>query len=178
MLDKEQRIKEQMTTKAMGNGLMGITGKLACIACNLGSKIVSETPDMFSETSMPDVWELPGNGEWDFKKIHDNDETAWSRDIGFIFDGLSRGIHLEIKYLSDEKSLTVYHKGYTVFREVSGDLEGYVPQPEWEDQVERLFKIAKQIAEDRTKVEKEAFKKVAEKRAMSYLEQLRLRWGV
>jgi hypothetical protein len=178
MLDKEQRIKEQRTAEAMKKNLMGLGGKFACIACHLGSKIIDETGGLYCETPMFDVRELNTGFEFDYTKIYDGEENGYSREIGCLFDGLSRGIHLEIKYLSDEKSLTVSYKGVMVYREVAGDLECYAPTLEWEGKIEKLYITAKKIADQKRRIEgKEAKEKVA-RRYNQFFEQLRLRWGL
>ncbi len=178
MLDKEQRIKEQRTIEATKKGYMGLSGKLACIMRNLGQPILSETSDFYSTTSLSDVWDLDDKYFYDATKIHDADEDISIREIGFMFDGLNRGMHLEIKYLTDEKTLTVNYKGYKVYREQSGDLEAFSPDPEWEDLVSKLFLTAKKISEERKKEHNIVSQEKAEKKVKNIIEQLRLRWGL
>lgn len=175
MNDKEQRIKEQRLIEATRKGLMGLAGKLACIARNLGSKIISETPEFYSSTPLFDVWGLQNDDQF---VIQDPSEDGGYRELGWVFDGLSRAMHLEIKYMYSDKSLTVYHKGYTVYREVSGDLECYAPTREWEDMVDKLFVVAKRVADSHKKEEAMEAKERNKSFIENKIEQLRLRWGI
>jgi hypothetical protein len=177
MTDKEQRIKEQRMAEAIMRGLMGLGGKIACIATFLGSKIVSETPDFYSETSLDDVWDLGTIDEYDHKRIVTAEENSWTRDIGYIFDGLSRGMHLEIKYLSDERALTVYYKGNKVYREVSGDLECYAPS-EWIDMIEKLFVVAKKLADEKKSRDAKQDASDTKSFVAKKIDEMRARWGL
>ena len=55
------------------------------------------------------------------------------------FDGLSRSMHMEIKYSEETSELSLTHRGYLVYKEVMGDLEVYVPNEEWESWIEKLW---------------------------------------
>lgn len=178
MFDKSDRIKEERTSRALSRGIMGLAGKLACIANFLGSKIVSETADFHSENPMFDVWDMQSSDEYDHKRIHDGDETACSRDIGFIFDGLSRGMHLEIKYMFSDKSLSVYHNGIKVYLEIGGDLQMYAPTQEWESMIDRLFVVAKAKADVHKKEESAQSKVISNRNKLEFLDRLRLQWGI
>lgn len=177
MSDKEQRIKERRTTEAIQKNFMGHTGKLSCIAHFLGSKIISEDAGFYSSTLMEDVWEIK-NDEYDPTIIHDAGEDSWSREIGYVFDGMSRGIHLEIRHMIDDKILSVYYKGFPVYKELSGDLDCYAPDPVWEEMIEKLFKVAKQMVDSRRKEQKKEDKITIERNKNHFLDLLRSKWGV
>ena len=98
--------------------------------------------------------------------------------IGWLFDGLSHGMHLEIKYMEHNHSLTCHYKGYEVFREVRGELIGYAPLNEWEDWVNRLFVVAKEKRVEKQATSEQEYTKAAEREKMSWWNRFRLRWGV
>jgi hypothetical protein len=86
-------------------------------------------------------------------------------------------MHLEIKYIDADNKLTVDYKGYEVFCEISGDLERYIPNEEWESKIDKLFKIAlakKKQEMDQQKIEKEEL--ITQKQS-SFLERLKQKWG-
>lgn len=172
MNDKEKRIKEQRLIKAAENNFMGANGKLGSICRYLGAEI-------------KDTRSLYDRYEYSFDDLEDNYDNLPTMDIddsiytlGYLFEGISRGMPLEIKYIAEEKRLNVYYKGYEVYREVSGDLECYAPFPEWETLVDKLYKIAQNISRKRRKelAESERVRKVA--RAKDFLQKLRERWGL
>ena len=98
--------------------------------------------------------------------------------IGYHFDGLSRGMHLEIQYLDGPSELVVHFKGFLVFREVKGELTNYVPHESWEALIDQLYVPAKKLA--REKKEKVAEEELAEakKAKASWFEEMRKRWGL
>lgn len=98
--------------------------------------------------------------------------------LGWFFDGLSRGMHLEIKYEEAEKSLTVFYKGYEVYKEMGGELFGYAPHDEWENKIEQLYVVARKINEQRKNDAKSDQTKIAEKIKDSWWERTRKKWGL
>ena len=103
-------------------------------------------------------------------------ETVY--EIGWIYDGLNQGLHLEIKYSNPENKLTVYYKGYEVYREVSGELEAYAPFEEWENAIQELYKISKIRQKDKKEKDYINKKEIVKKIKLSFLEKLRMRWGI
>ena len=87
-----------------------------------------------------------------------NKEYSNTEHLGWFFDGLNRGIHLEIKCLSEEGRLTVRYKGYQVYDESAGELLSYNPNEDWEKHVNKLFETAK-IKEQKTKKEEKKLPK-------------------
>jgi hypothetical protein len=98
--------------------------------------------------------------------------------IGYHFDGLSRGMHLEIKYMEETAVFQVHYKGYEVYKEIKGHLICYVPVPEWEQWIDRLFKVAKPMEiQKRVEFAQEEAQEIEEEKT-SWLEDLRKRWGL
>ena len=99
-------------------------------------------------------------------------------DIGWHFDGLSRGIHLEIKYESEKNELTVQYKGYTVYREIAGELMSYAPFPEWEEKTNQLFKTARGIQVQILQKEKKEKIESANKSKEKWWDKVKHKWGL
>lgn len=100
------------------------------------------------------------------------------RTVGYHFDGLSRGMHLDIKYLDYESDLKLHYKGYLVFREVKGELVTYIPNDEWEAMIESLFKVAKKLRDKEKEQIKEEELDEAKKAKASWFKEMRERWGI
>ena len=180
MDSKESLIREKRTIQALRNDLMGPSGKLGTICRYLGDKIqfqsmgggfilddpyeITNIPDQFSNEGL--LQELP---EFD-------DEITY--EVGWVFDGMSRGMHIEIKYIDHEKRLTTTYKGYEVFVEIAGELEKYAPFPEWEDMVERLYKAATENRKKLKKEEKQNLKELVSRKQQSFLQKMRMKWGI
>ncbi len=163
MNSQEAAIKESRLILATKNDLMGPNGKLGIICRYLGSKIEKQTGlDYFSD-EYSDLLELPEHSE--------------VIDIGWIFDGLNRGMHLEIKYIDADNKLTVDYKGYEVFCEISGDLERYVPNEEWESKINQLFKIALNKKKQQTEQQNIEKEDLISRKQSSFLERLKQKWG-
>ena len=142
------RIQEQRTIEATKNNLMGFNGKLGCIAKNLGDPIIAEHSggQYFSSNEMTDYLNLDQDEEEQIRSVHftmgghtleepgDVDPT-WSRKLnkeysntehlGWFFDGLGRGIHLEIKCISEEGKITVNFKGFLRSEEHTSELQSH-----------------------------------------------------
>jgi hypothetical protein len=181
MHEIEKATREKRTNRAITRNLMGPSGKLGMIARYLGSPIIHQGNSMMSSRSMDeylgesyDVYDSP-----DPDKIPTFDERDSFIELeGYIFDGLSRGMHLEIKYKSESHQLVVSYKGYPVYMEVAGDLYSYAPFPEWEDMIERLYALAEKKFEAYKEVASAQMESEATKRKKSFLQELRLRWGI
>lgn len=206
MNEKEKRIKQQRTIEATAKNLLGSNGKLITIAKFMGQPIVSHESGGFAteafgytEGQTYDFWNLDSDDADELPTIQDMSEewldeplteewTTKKRDrknvhietLGWHFDGLNRGMHLEIKYVhrgEDEKSeVNVHYKGHLVFKELSGELLVYVPD-EWEDHVESLFRIARKKDDESRKKEKEARKEEAQKAKSGWLDKMKEYWG-
>lgn len=172
MHDKEKAIIEQRTLQATKNNLLGASGKLGTIARYLGSPILKEGYGLYSQTYLEDPFEV-------------KEEIPTAEDIminceGYVFDGLSRGMHIEIIYIESTSKLTVNYKGYPVYVEVAGDLLAYAPfeNKEWENMVSRLYEQALNKQKKKKETDHEIMVEKAKEKQKSFLERLRLVWGL
>jgi hypothetical protein len=190
MNEQEKKIQEARTLEAIKKN-MG--EKLRCIVINLGQEIIGENSveGFGMETSyleendkeedkdeIPYAWEQdePEGQGWNEDRKETVKEVVGGL-VGYYFEGLSNGIHLEIKLMSDSKLVASY-KGYEVFREETGELMGYNPFAEWEGIVERLYDKAKKIDKRAKKAEQEASSSEANRLKSDWLRKIRDRWGV
>jgi hypothetical protein len=174
MNDKEKRIKAQRLIEAASKNLLGASGKLGSICRYLGEAIKGVGGTLYDSYEYDfDTW-----GEEDPEDLPTADIDTSVYSMGYLFDGLSRGMHLEIKYLSYEKKLTCHYKGYEVYQEVEGDLRAYAPFPEWEILIDNLYKTTQTTARAKKKqmAEEEKAKKMTH--AVSFLQKLKDRWGL
>jgi len=166
-----EKIKEQRLIEATRKNYLGVkNGKFGTILRNLGTKIVGHSSPLFDSTPYIDPYD-----EEESDDLPTFDEEELTTDLGYLFDGLSRGVHLEIKYI--DVTLTVHYKGYLVFMEKSGDLECFVPNDEWENKIEDLYRIAVKMQRE-TKKEALHNKVVKEEEAREgVLRHLLKTWG-
>jgi len=202
MLEKEKVIQEQRTIEATRKNFLGGNGKIGCIVKHLGSEIIDQGDGSFSEyRTIPDFYNLdndaepsnseelqnsipysgdanePVGGGWKDQRNYRTDEPSL-RMLGWVFDGLSRGLHLEIVYRVDKKELKVVFKGNVVFREVNGELLAYNPYDEWEMPLENLYNFAKTKEKSSTKQEKQDMSVAAESNKSSWLQKMKEKWGL
>ena len=117
----------------------------------------------------------PDSPEWGDEK----ERVEYSiYETGWYFDGLSRGMHLEIKYDDSKKILLARYQGYEVYKEVAGEIYAYAPSPEWEDKVDQLYKVAKELDKGRKQMEREEEMETAKKEKNSWWTAVRQRWGM
>jgi hypothetical protein len=190
--DLESRIKEQRTAEANKKGLMGQSGKIGAVLRTLGSPIVAQTEmssyldtegrseELQERRTIPvfdaEGVERPTGPEWSEAEW---DATPYSaREIGMHFDGLARGMHMEIIYKEDSSELKVNHRGYLVYCEVQGDLQCYIPSEEWEGWVESLYKSARKIQRERKEDEFKEKVRRADDAKKSWLKDMAARWGI
>lgn len=200
--------KEKRTIEATKKGLMGSTGKLGCILKNLGDPIIANSSTGLHDINYFDSGEeefdlndcttneemasnLPTMEMWqgDHRIVDPSEvQDGWITknnmvpgghcSIGWIFDGLGQGMHLELKYMEDAKELTVYYKGHSVYKEVTGELMSYVPYDEWENYIETLYAVAikkKKIAEAK---DQEELKEEVDKNKQTWLQKFKDNWGI
>lgn len=202
MNEAEKLIKQKRLVQATQNNLMGLNGKLGCIAKFMGDPITMhlEGGQFFSSTELDDPYyyqtdindcrtaeeiankipmmnadqDDPQGPEW---REFQNRINVTTYDMGWIFDGLNKGLHLEIKYMVENNELIVYYKGSLVYKESAGDLDAYVPHPEWEDKVDQLFKTAEKIREKNTKSQREENIDLNKRQKESWLQSIKKKWG-
>lgn len=173
MNNKDKLLKEQRTIEATKKKMMGPGGKLGTIVKWLGTPIIRQGGCYYDQTPMEDVWQLPEEAD-ELLTMEDEEVIA----EGWVFDGLSRGIHIDIKYLDFEKTLTCDYKGYRVYTEIAGDLFSYAPFVEWENDIDRLYRAAIKKREKVVQIEEEAAKEEAIEENKNFLQRLRFRWGI
>jgi hypothetical protein len=194
--EKEEKIKELRTIEATKKRLMGMGGKFGLIAKMLGDDIVMHQeggiycdthylPDMWSldtepESGMP-YMDMPGEEPTGFGW---RDERNYARtpvstqELGWHFDGLSRGMHLEIKVIGETKEITVHYQGYLVYKEKEGNLEAYSPAKEWEDKIDMLFESAQKKVRAGQRQEKQENHDQGLAKKANWIETMRGRWGL
>ena len=166
----EERIREQRTSEATRKNFMGIEGKICLIARFLGSQIINQGDS-------PEYLDYDSFYTTDPNEIPTFDDEFSSNEVGYSFDGLSRGVHMNITYIESQAIIKLWYKGYLVYHEEEGNLQTYIPNDIWENQIENLYKIVElQLKKkiEQYKKEEPAITKAIEK---SELQKLRDRWG-
>jgi hypothetical protein len=165
---KQDKVKEQRLIEATHKEYLGPDGKIAVVLRNLGHPIMGHTSPFVEITEMEDPYALDDEGLPYF------DESESTAMMGMMFDGLSRGIHMEIKQV--EYQITVSYKGHKVFEENRGDLDCYVPGA-WEGELERLYKIALPTEKENKKHSKMVRESLAEHKKNSWISEMKDKWG-
>jgi hypothetical protein len=197
----EQKIYEQRSIEANKKGLVGQTGKIGTVLRIFGNPIIAQidgggyVDTNYLENYMEEIDEEPRNNIDFMKKMPVIDMgTArpegeeWSeiqnskpfgiQQIGVHFDGLSRGMHMEIKYDEFEAELILTYKGYLVYKETKGEILTYVPITEWESWINYLYKKAK---EKQRKLKEEEFENKiieTEKSKHEWWKKMISKWGI
>ncbi len=170
---KEQIIREQRTIEAMRNGLMGSQGKLAKIACTFGDPIIRQGSSNYQQNYLPNEDDV-----FDEDDLPTADEDEVSHTIGWNFDGMRRGMHLSIFWNEEVRELKVYWKSYLVYREAQNELDGYHPNPEWEEKVEQLFQESRKQERTNRKEQAKVAGVQARREQKEFLDEMKLKWGI
>lgn len=193
MRKEEVVIKEKRTLEATQKNLMGSEGKLGTILRHLGTPIIAhhQGGGLFDQSYLEDWNDLPEDemptmsvGEeqspegWEWDTTPRDPEDVSLVQIGWHFDGLSRGMHFEIKYDDQDKILTAHYKGHLVYKEMAGDLAAFVPLQEWEDYVESLYIAARPKEQESQIKERENRKEEVRRAKQSFLQKMRDKWGL
>lgn len=191
--EMESKIREQRTAEANKKGLVGRGGKIGAVLKALGSPIVGQTEsvaylDLNGRENEASDSVLGGIPVMDIDGSERPSGTEWgdvsdpvlftTRMVGRHFDGLSRGMHLEIIYKDEFSEMSVYHKGYLVYREVQGEIDCYVPLKEWEDWISSLFVVAKKIQRESKEIEFANKVAQADAAKKSWIREIASRWGI
>lgn len=112
---------------------------------------------------------------WTPKKAHIQQSVY---EYGYLFDGLSRGMHLEIKYTNADRRLVVSYQGYPVYEERSGILTCFSPDKAWESLINKLYEKAAPVAKVNKDNAKDAEAASEEYQKTSYIEKMVKRWGL
>ena len=207
MNDLEKKLQESRTIEATKKNLMGINGKLGCIVMALGFPVIEQSgagnglwDDMYSllqkgtakelNDAIPTMYEeykdkdnrdsgvpvsSPYSKEWRAPPEHHNFHIGLTGQ--WNFDGLSRGMHMEIRFKEAENELCVWYRGYPVYREINGTLEGYNPKPEWEGWVDRLYAVARKTQKKTDAVEYKEDVEKTKKRKLKWWQRILDVWG-
>lgn len=172
-MNREQMIKEARTIEAMRNGYMGLEGKFSVIAKNLGQPIVHQGSLFVDQTFLDDPYKLEDPDE-----IPMMDEDEHSYEVGLQFDGLSSGINLTISVQYHLREIICRYEGQIVYKEISGELEGYAPNEAWESKIEGLYNVARKQERRLRPIERAKLAEAAGKKREEVLEYLRKKWGL
>lgn len=170
-MNVEQALKEQREIEAMSKGYVGLEGKFAVIAKRLGHSIIRQGSSNFDQSFLDDPFEIH-----DSEEILTISEEDSSYEIGLQFEGLSRGINMSISVMYSE-DITCRYDGKIVYKEVSGELKGFVPDPIWEEKIEELFKLSKKIEKQMKPIENEKKLKHNQKKREEIFDYLKQKWG-
>ncbi len=179
MRNKEDIIREKRTIEAVKKGLMSGNGKLGTIARVLGDKVVSKHG---SNHGVRPVYENLFSFNQNFMDDEEEEDTGelpfletGERHTASLFNGYSRGLHLEIKH--DGPEIWVRWKGEIVFQEIGGELAAYCPG-EWEDATDKLCVEARRKelnyidwADQRNEIE-------AQREKENFLDEMKRKWGL
>lgn len=172
-MSREQQIKEARTIEAMKKGYMGLEGKFCSIAKHIGQPIFHQGSRVFEQTFLDDPYHIPEEDE-----IPVMDEEQNSYEVGQQFDGLTRGMNLTISVAYHLREITCRFEGRIVYKEIAGELEGYAPDPAWEDKIESLAMLARRLERQERPVERAKLIESNKKKKTEILEYLKLKWGL
>jgi hypothetical protein len=168
----ENRIVEQRTAEAIQKNLMGKQGKLYLISKVLGSPIVTQSD---SGNFLDYEWMYGLNEDYDALPVMDDSVT--SHEVGYNFDGLTRGINLNIMCNDYSDTIKLYYDGYCYYEEESNQLLRYVPNTLIESHIDSLFGAAENKVREQYRNAKAAEIKEASKLEREELARLRDKWG-
>lgn len=203
--DIEIKAQRERTVQAINEGWMGFDGKLGVIAQQLGDPIMSNYSISheggldytdFSTYSLEDEGSIEDAKNYDemlakMPMIEDEyigvlEGGIWSNRkktkmntglIGWNFDGLSRGMHLEIRCLIEDAKIVVYYQGYKVYEEEGSKLLRLNPNG-WEELVERLYPTAKKKQRKQVTKRNEERKAEAQNEVKGMLQRIKELWGL
>lgn len=186
---KENAVREKRTMEATKKNFMGPSGRLGIIAKFLGTPIIRQGSGLYDVNFLEDPYDDSSDIEYETTASNQKGPMVWQDDIpvmeddfireeGYLFDGLSRGIHMEIKYWHDSHKLEVSYKGYPVYKEIAGELSSYAPHEEWEELIKTLYKLAKKRKENKADMEEAEISDVFERKKTNFWNKLKTRWGV
>lgn len=172
-MSREKQIQEARTIEAMKKGYMGLEGKFCVVAKWLGKPIIHHGSQLVEENYLFDPFE-----QEDPEEIPTFEESESSFEIGTFFDGLSRGININIYVNFEMREIKCYYDDKIVYRETTGELEGFSPNEVWEEKLEKLYSLAKKVEKEKRQIEKKDLIKIAEKKKNSILKYLKEKWGL
>lgn len=196
MNDKENLVKEKRLILATTKNLTGLEGKIGQILKYMGDPVISQASGFYEQANWNDmypylnVYDMPNNEDLPTEDMDTN-----LIEIGRTLSALKWGINMELSYLREsripvkrtelytewvdaQKVMSVTYKGYIVYREISGDLESYLPDDEWETALDRIYEACKKIKKQ-SKIDKDV-ERTEEIRSdkLGLIARLRERWGI
>lgn len=186
---KERVVREKRTIEATKKNLMGPAGKLGVIVRTLGSPIIRQGSSLFDCSFLEDAYDDYADDEYETTASGQQGPLVYKDEIknlsdefvnheGFIFDGLSRSMHIEIKYINSNNKLEVTHKGFVVFKEIAGELEAYAPADEWENMIDRLYTASKKQEKSMKHQKDLELAELVKEKKQTFWNRLRDRWGL
>lgn len=172
-MNYEKAIKEARTIEAMRNGYMGLGGKFCQITKKLGFPIINQGGLYLDSTEFEDVFK-----EENKEEIRTANEDESTYEVGWQFDGLSRGINLSITIKNHLREIIVRHEGNIVYKEVSGELEGYHPDKVWEEWINKLHETVKKSQRKESIQNNKKIEQQKEEKKLKILDDLKRRWGI
>lgn len=172
----EEKIKNIRVVEASTKGYMGQSGKLLSICRIIGRPTHRQYEDDSNGAMGSRYVDLTGFEE----EVEEEGLPVMhgsSSLVGYIFQGQSRGMPIEIKYTEETNKITVYFKHILVYEEEENDLLCYVPSEEWEKRIERLYEECTPVLEEEKKTKKKEVKIMQEQVKMGLLERLKKTWG-
>jgi hypothetical protein len=119
----------------------------------------------------------PVDGAWRSDRNYQSPLHVTSQ-VGWHFDGLSSGIHMEIKYDEYQKELSLQWQGRIVYKERLGELAAYFPMKEWEEKVDYLYGYAfKKQRNDKKDLRKEEIKE-SKRIKEGWVNKMKEKWGL
>ena len=171
----DKKIKDIRIVEATTKNYMGQSGKLVSICRLLGrqSHRQYETDGGIGSTYV----NLTGREE-EFEEEEALPVIYGSSSlVGYIFQGQSRGMPLEIKFTEETNKITVHFKHNVVYEEEENDLLCYVPNEEWEKRIEKLYNECLPLIEEEIAKNKKEMKTIKEQEKVSLLQRLKNTWG-
>ncbi len=163
----EADIIQKRTTEAETKMLSGSQGKLVTIAKFLGNPIVFQGAASLG---------------YDDPFYQDEELPVFTDELieieGYFYDGLSSGLHLEVRFAIFHNETIVKYKGYLVYKEVAGELHAYAPHPDWEAIIDRIYKTAKQRRDNYEAEVKGMIEQMGKMKVEKFLDKLKRLWGM
>lgn len=165
-----EQLKSLVDKRTIEAAKKEITKKLHVIVKAFGRPVIEQT---MSYSMLPDFWELDAPDI-----LESGDDNVYLK--GYYFDGLSRGININIKLLFYDlrpAHLEVHYNGTRVYMEVEGELKSFYPHKEWEEALARLYGYAQPVEEQKSMLETEQEQEIERLQTQSFIKKFKALWG-
>ena len=198
--DLERRVRESRINEATKKHLIGVNGKIAIVVRGLGSPVIAQYDGsqfydiMNSEEYLGDPFEeivqedhipttnfndefYPELEGWEWSE-RPRVQEATTDLHSFHFNGISRGMHLEISLYPDTAEIKALYRGQQVYQEIRGELMSYVPNDEWEECINKLYPTA--LAATKQRSQESSLDKMEEQEKIkdNWLTTFKKLWGI